>query len=872
MSTNKTYIDPSIIDDDTEGGFNSTGSSTSTGYQAGFSGISNQNPATKVTTSSPEQVEEKEDEDVETMGFWTSIVSFFTDARFHRALGILLLIITSYFLLACVKYISGDGVADESQIATEAISELAKDPDSVQNPAGPVGATIGQILTTNSLGISIFVIFAYFYILSVVLMKHVRIHFWEVTFKTLLFAVTLSISAATFTYYNAGAILYGGMHGRMVVTTLISYGGYVAALGLSAFLILLILVIYSKYVGKLFGLLGKVCKAAFPKKAKKEVDETEYSNEETETVNETDNTENDNTATVENDTTVEHTETSETEIEPEKTNPEFEDFVINDSNNDDSTNSEQEETITKTDTNVDPPLKITATSIETAEHLGPETPYDPTAELSRYQFPPIDLLKEYDTSKVQIDIEEQEENKQRITQALSQYGISIQKIEATVGPTITLYEIVPAEGVRIQQIKNLENDLMLNLAATGIRIIAPMPGRGTIGIEVPNKDPQIVSIRSILSSKAYREFKGELPMAIGATISNDVYIADLAKMPHLLVAGATGQGKSVGMNTIIASLLYKKHPATLKFVLIDPKFVEFSLYSKLERHYLAKLPEDEDSIITTPDRAVATLNSLCIEMDNRYALLRDASCRTIKEYNEKFISRRLNPEKGHRYLPYIVVIVDEFADIIATAGKEIELPISRITAKARAVGIHMILSTQRPSTNVITGTIKANVPARIAFKVSQMIDSRTIIDAAGAQHLIGRGDMLFLNAGRIERVQCALIETAEVEGICNFIDNQVGYDHAYFLPDYNPNESNTGNAGAVTDRDELFEEAARSIVTSGIASTSSLQRRFRIGYNRAGNLIDQFEAAGIVGPPQGMKPRQILMDSTSLEQFLETLR
>lgn len=361
-------------------------------------------------------------------------------------------------------------------------------------------------------------------------------------------------------------------------------------------------------------------------------------------------------------------------------------------------------------------------------------------------------------------------------------------------------------------------------------------------------------------------------MAIGATISNDVYIADLAKMPHLLVAGATGQGKSVGMNTIIASLLYKKHPATLKFVLIDPKFVEFSLYSKLERHYLAKLPEDEDSIITTPDRAVATLNSLCIEMDNRYALLRDASCRTIKEYNEKFISRRLNPEKGHRYLPYIVVIVDEFADIIATAGKEIELPISRITAKARAVGIHMILSTQRPSTNVITGTIKANVPARIAFKVSQMIDSRTIIDAAGAQHLIGRGDMLFLNAGRIERVQCALIETAEVEGICNFIDNQVGYDHAYFLPDYNPNESNTGNAGAVTDRDELFEEAARSIVTSGIASTSSLQRRFRIGYNRAGNLIDQFEAAGIVGPPQGMKPRQILMDSTSLEQFLETLR
>lgn len=877
MSTYRSNIDPSVIDDDTEGGFISSGNNTNAGYQPTYTGGATQNSAPKDNNYSSKQTEEKDDDgDVESMGFWTSIISFFTDERFHRALGVLLLLITSYVLASCVKYLTGDGVADESQIATKTISELAQESGVIENPAGPAGATIGQILTTNSLGVAVFAIIAYFYILSIVLMKHVRIHFWEVTFKTLLFTVAISITTATFTYNNAGAILYGGMHGRMVVTTLVNYGGYMAALGLSSFLIILILIIYSKYVAIFFVLLGKIFKSIFPKRTKKEDNSTESDSVENEVADNTEEFEHDNTETIVTEAATEEAESTDeqTEIQEDSndTKQEFEDFVIDYSNNDDKTNSGLKEGVTVKEENVEPPLKITATSIESAEHLGPETPYDPTAELPDYQFPPIDLLKEYDTSKVQIDIEEQEENKQRITQALSQYGISIQKIEATVGPTITLYEIVPAEGVRIQQIKNLENDLMLNLAATGIRIIAPMPGRGTIGIEVPNKDPQIVSIRSILSSKAYREFKGELPMAIGATISNDVYIADLAKMPHLLVAGATGQGKSVGMNTIIASLLYKKHPATLKFVLIDPKFVEFSLYSKLERHYLAKLPEDEDSIITTPDRAVATLNSLCIEMDNRYALLRDASCRTIKEYNEKFISRRLNPEKGHRYLPYIVVIVDEFADIIATAGKEIELPISRITAKARAVGIHMILSTQRPSTNVITGTIKANVPARIAFKVSQMIDSRTIIDAAGAQHLIGRGDMLFLNAGRIERVQCALIETAEVEGICNFIDNQIGYDHAYFLPDYNPNEGNTGNAGAVTDRDELFEEAARSIVTSGIASTSSLQRRFRIGYNRAGNLIDQFEAAGIVGPPQGMKPRQILMDSTSLEQFLETLK
>ncbi len=412
---------------------------------------------------------------------------------------------------------------------------------------------------------------------------------------------------------------------------------------------------------------------------------------------------------------------------------------------------------------------------------------------------------------------------------------------------------------------------MLSLAALGIRIIAPIPGKRTIGIEVPNSDPQTVSIRSILSSKAFQECDAELPMAMGTTISNKVYIADLTRMPHLLVAGATGQGKSVGLNTIIASLLYKKHPATLKFVLIDPKMVEFSLYKVIANHYLAKLPDEENAIITAPDRAVTVLQSLCVEMDNRYTLLSEAGCRSVKEYNAKFMQRRLNPEKGHRYMPYIVIIVDEFADLIMTAGKEIETPIARIAQKARAVGMHTIIATQRPSTNVITGVIKANFPARMAFKVAQGIDSKTIIDRPGANQLIGKGDMLISANGQLERVQCAFIDTPEVEAICKCIEEQPGYDHPYILPEYVPENSNVGNAGAVADRDPLFEEAARIIVQSGTASTSSLQRRYSIGYNRAGKIMDQMEAAGIVGPSMGGKPRQVLLDPMALEHLLEQL-
>ncbi len=497
------------------------------------------------------------------------------------------------------------------------------------------------------------------------------------------------------------------------------------------------------------------------------------------------------------------------------------------------------------------------------------TLYDPRADLSHYKFPSIELLREVKFAKASVDAEEMEENKARITKTLYDYGIPISKIEATVGPTVTLYEIIPAEGVRIAKIKRLEDDIALSLAALGIRIIAPIPGKGTIGIEVPNKDPQTVSMRSVIESAKYQESTMDLPMAMGCTISNEIFMADLCKMPHLLVAGATGMGKSVGLNAIIASLLYKKHPAELKFVLIDPKMVEFSLYAKLERHYLAKLPDEEDAIITDPSKVVATLNSLCVEMDNRYALLKDASMRNIKEYNDRFIHRMLNPEKGHKFLPYIVVVVDEFADLIMTAGKEVETPIARIAQKARAVGIHMILATQRPSTNVITGVIKANFPGRIAFRVFQMVDSRTIIDRPGANQLIGRGDMLFSNNGKIDRVQCAFIDTPEVKAMCDAIDVQPGYDHAYELPEYIPETTDGGNMATLSDRDPLFDEAARFVVTTDTASTSSLQRRYSIGYNRAGKIMDQMEAAGIVGPSQGGKPRNVLVDSLTLERILE---
>jgi S-DNA-T family DNA segregation ATPase FtsK/SpoIIIE len=496
--------------------------------------------------------------------------------------------------------------------------------------------------------------------------------------------------------------------------------------------------------------------------------------------------------------------------------------------------------------------------------------FDPKLELASFKFPNLDILKKYDSEGITINKDELEENKTKIVNTLNNYKIGIESIKATIGPTVTLYEIVPEAGIRISKIKNLEDDIALSLSALGIRIIAPIPGKGTIGIEVPNKNSTIVSMHSVISSQKFQQSEMILPIALGKTISNETLVVDLAKMPHLLMAGATGQGKSVGLNAVLTSLLYKKHPAEVKFVLVDPKKVELTLFNKIERHYLAKLPDSEEAIITDNTKVINTLNSLCIEMDNRYDLLKNAQCRNIVEYNKKFKSRRLNPNDGHQFLPYIVLVVDEFADLIMTAGKEVETPIARIAQLARAIGIHLIIATQRPSVNVITGVIKANFPARIAFRVTSKIDSRTILDSSGADQLIGRGDMLYTQGNELIRVQCAFVDTPEVEKLTDFIGSQKAYASAHVLPEYIGDESGTSLDIDISDRDKLFREAADVIVIAQQGSASLLQRKLKLGYNRAGRLIDQLEAAGIVGPFEGSKARQVIItDLSALDRHLE---
>ena len=514
-----------------------------------------------------------------------------------------------------------------------------------------------------------------------------------------------------------------------------------------------------------------------------------------------------------------------------------------------------------------PELEKTAEEVENLE------PYDPTLDLPRYKYPTLDLLNDYDVKKVTVSRQELEENKDKIVTTLENFQIGIQGIQATIGPTVTLYEIVPNPGVKISKIKNLEDDIALNLAALGILIIAPIPGKGTIGIEVPNKNRELVPARAVLGTEKFMKSDKDLPIALGKTISNEVFVADLAKMPHLLMAGATGQGKSVGLNIILASLIYKKHPSQLKFVLVDPKKVELTLFNKIERHFLAKLPGSEEAIITDTKKVIYTLNSLCIEMDNRYNLLKDAGCRNLKEYNAKFIARKLNPEKGHYFMPYIVLVIDELADLMMTAGKEIEGPIARLAQLARAIGIHLVVATQRPSVNVITGIIKANFPARLSFRVTSKIDSRTILDGGGADQLIGMGDMLLSVGSEMIRIQCAFLDTPEVDAICDWIGDQKGYSSAYLLPEFE-GEEGEGSSKVIdlADRDPLFDEAARLIVLHQQGSTSLIQRKLKLGYNRAGRIVDQLEAAGVVGPFEGSKAREVLIqDDASLERLLSSI-
>ncbi|WP_158858511.1 FtsK/SpoIIIE family DNA translocase [Lunatibacter salilacus] len=510
---------------------------------------------------------------------------------------------------------------------------------------------------------------------------------------------------------------------------------------------------------------------------------------------------------------------------------------------------------------------------KTADKVENLDPYDPTLDLPHYKYPTLDLLNEYDQQRVTVSRQELEENKNKIVETLVNFKIGIQEIKATIGPTVTLYEIIPDPGVKISKIKNLEDDIALSLAALGIRIIAPIPGKGTIGIEVPNKNRELVAARSVLGTEKFMRSDKDLPVALGKTISNEVFVMDLAKMPHLLMAGATGQGKSVGLNMILASLIYKKHPSQLKLVLVDPKKVELTLFNKIERHFLAKLPNSEEAIITDTKKVIYTLNSLCIEMDNRYDLLKDAGCRNLKEYNAKFVARKLNPENGHKFMPYIVLVIDELADLMMTAGKEIEAPIARLAQLARAIGIHLVVATQRPSVNVITGIIKANFPARLSFRVTSKIDSRTILDAGGAEQLIGMGDMLLSMGSDVIRLQCAFLDTPEVDAVCDWIGEQRGYSDAYLLPEFVGEEGDSGIGGVdLADRDPLFDDAARLIVRHQQGSTSLIQRKLKLGYNRSGRIIDQLEAAGIVGPFEGSKAREVLIqDETNLEQLLNNL-
>lgn len=809
----------------------------------------------------------------------SSFIELIKKERTKFLLGVCLAFLGSYILLGEISFFF-TGAADQSKVANRYFLDLISQKQEISNWTGVAGAFIAEKFINGWFGIFSMLIPIYFILMGLKLMRVVNLSAIR-SFLLSMFAMIWGSITSAFILsrlFGDSHIIWGGAHGQAIEGILETTLGIPGVIMVIVLLLIIFLVITKKTSMEFFRNLFK--NPIKSKSSDVEFEVEEYPEEEFEEVKEEKKSlfsffkkkkEKEEEPTDEKDETPEDNgfEAVETPIRKPKgailhMEEDFEIVV-----------PEDEEFAQPIKTNIKTEDTI-INSTDTEEDILPEgeemEEYDPTKDLSNFHFPSSELLKVYDTTGKGVDMEEQNANKSKIINTLQNYGIEITSIKATVGPTITLYEIVPKAGVRISKIRNLEDDIALSLSALGIRIIAPMPGKGTIGIEVPNKDPQIVSMQSVIASRKFQENNFDLPVALGKTITNEIFMFDLCKMPHLLVAGATGQGKSVGLNAIITSLLYKKHPAEMKMVLVDPKMVEFNIYSRIEKHYLAKLPDAEKAIITDVTKVTQTLNSLTKEMDDRYELLMNAGVRNIKEYNEKFKKRRLNPLKGHRFLPYLVIIIDEFGDLIMTAGKEIEMPIARIAQKARAVGMHMVIATQRPTTNIITGTIKANFPARMAFRVTSQIDSRTILDMSGANQLIGRGDLLFSQGSDLVRIQCAFVDTPEVEGIAQYIGNQQGYSHAFELPEYVP-EGVEDKIGGIdlNDRDPLFDEAARLIVVHQSGSTSLIQRKFSIGYNRAGRLMDQLEAAGIVGPTQGSKARDVLIaDEYSLEQRLSS--
>jgi len=826
------------------------------------------------------------------------------DERTWKIIGTVSLLISIFLFIAFVSYLfTWDD--DQSQVMNKGIAFLFEnDKDSqVSNLLGRLGAYASHNLMYNGFGLASFLFCTFFFVVGINLLFNRKVFsIWRnlkyVTIGLLLVSISLSF------LFSFAGFPYGGKVGNMISSWMI---GLLGTIGTAALLVVVGVSYLIWQFNPTFNLPQRKPttvpqspangfeedKKLVPAVNGKSVndlyaDETKPAGEKA-NVLKGDGSMVVNMDDEENDSGLTLTEKDESEQETDEDDDELtaDESVI-----------EKEipnEILHKHDLSIEPAIKETPKkqdkqpeeNIELEIKSSPEEPkeeepkekgysdlppYEPTLDLRDYKYPKVELLETYGSEKIVQDPTELEANKNQIIATLRNYDIEIQKIFATVGPTVTLYEIIPAAGVRISRIKNLEDDIALSLAALGIRIIAPIPGKGTIGIEVPNVKKTIVSMKTLLSSEKFTHNNFSLPIAVGKKIDNENFIVDLASMPHLLMAGATGQGKSVGVNAILVSLLYKKHPSQLKFVLVDPKKVELSIYRHIEKHFLAKLPGEEDAIITDTKKVINTLNALCIEMDNRYDLLKEAGARNIKEYNEKFVKRRLNPQKGHQYLPFIVLVIDEFADLIMTAGKEVEMPIARLAQLARAVGIHLIIATQRPSVNIITGTIKANFPARIAFKVSSKIDSRTILDAGGAEQLIGKGDMLISYNGEIVRLQCAFVDTPEVERIVDYISDQRGYPQAFMLPEYIDEKELEGKEFDASDKDPLFEDAAKLIVQNQVGSTSLLQRRMKLGYNRAGRLMDQLEAAGVVGPNQGSKAREVLIKTEAeLLEYLETL-